>query len=135
MFLIDTNVISALRKPERNLEVAAWVAWVGGEELYLSAISVMELQRGVDRLRARDAKQARVLARWLNAVLGEYDDRILPVTVPIARRWGSLAHKIGASGFDLAIAATALEHGLTVATRNISHFTPTGVPTVDPFAR
>lgn len=93
----------------------------------------MELQRGVERLRGRDEMQAEILDRWLGAVLTDYGERILPVTIPVARRWGLLAQEIGNSGFDLAIAATALEHGLIVATRNTAHFAPAGVETVDPF--
>lgn len=134
MLLLDTNIISAMRRPDRNPRVAAWAASVAPEDFFLSVVSVMELQRGVDRLRGRDESQAAILDRWLDAVLTDYDARILPLTIPIARRWGRLAHTIGNSDLDLAIAATALEHGLTVATRNVAHFAPAGVATLDPFA-
>ena len=70
---------------------------------------------------------------WLDTVLRTYERRILPVDIAVARRWGRLSQRIGNKGLDLAVAATALEHGLTVATRNVSDFEPTGVPVLDPF--
>jgi predicted nucleic acid-binding protein len=73
------------------------------------------------------------LATWLDMMLRAYEGRILPIDVAIARRWGRLSDRIGNKGLDLAIAATALEHGLTVATRNVSHFVPTSVPVINPF--
>lgn len=134
MILLDTNIISAMRRPDRNPQVAAWAASAASDAFFLSAISVMELERGVERLRDRDRAQARILDRWLDAVLTGYGDRILPLTTPIARRWGKLAQQLGNISLDLAIAATALEHDLVVATRNVAHFTPASVATVDPFA-
>lgn len=134
MLLLDTDVISALRRPDRNPRAASWVARNEVEGLFLSVASAMEIERGVWRLRGKDPDQADLLAEWLARVLAEYGERILPMTTPVARRWGRLAATIGNSNLDLAIAATALEHGLTVVTRNVSHFTPTGVATIDPFA-
>lgn len=134
MILLDTNIISAMRRMDRHPRVAAWAASFASGSFFLSAISVMELERGVERLRERDRAQARILDPWLNAILTDYNDRILPLTTAIARRWGLLAHRIGNNSLDLAIAATALEHGLTVATRNVTHFAPTGAATLDPFA-
>lgn len=133
MILLDTNIISAMRRPDRNPQVAAWAASIAAEDFFLSVVSVMELQRGVERLRRKDKAQAKRLDEWLDAVLTGYSERILPLTIPVARRWGRLAQQIGNSDLDLAIAAAALEHGLIVATRNVSHFEPTGVATVDPF--
>ena len=133
MILLDTNIISAMRRPDRHPQVAQWVASVAEGAFFLSAISVMELERGVERLRERDAAQARMLDAWLDAVLTAYSDRILPVTTPVAKLWGRLAHRIGNRSLDLAIAATALDRGLIVATRNVAHFAETGVKTVDPF--
>lgn len=134
MILLDTNIISAMRRLDRHPSVAAWAASFANGAFFLSAISVMELERGVERLRERDKAQARVLDRWLDAVLTDYSDRILPLTTPIVRRWGLLAHRLGNKSLDVAIAATAVEHGLAVATRNVAHFAPTGAATIDPFA-
>ena len=84
-------------------------------------------------LRKRESSFARDLAYWLDRVLAWYSDRILPVDTATARRWGRLSATHGHDGTDLLIAATALEHGLTVVTRNVRHFQPTGVPIVSPF--
>jgi hypothetical protein len=102
--------------------------------LFLSTITVGEIERGVERQRDIDPPYAERLVAWLERSLEGYRDRILPITIPIARRWGRLSVMIGHSGVDLLIAATALEHGFTVATRNVRHFAPTGVPVENPFA-
>ena len=133
MILLDTNVISAMRRPDRNTAVAAWAASIEDDGFFLSVISVMEIERGVARLRAKDSLQADMLQRWFTIVLNDYEERILPLSIPIARRWGQLSQQAGNSGADLAIAATALVHGLTIATRNISDFEGTGAATVNPF--
>ena len=83
----------------------------------------------------RNPAFAEELGRWLDRVLGWYGDRILPVTLPVARRWGRLSATLGHGGADLLIAATALEHGLMVVTRNARHFEPTGVQVLNPFGR
>ena len=127
-------MISALRRADRNPAVAAWSKIQEPLQVFLSVITVTELQRGVDRLEGTDPRQAQILARWLETVLEAFGDRILPLTVKSARRWATLSVKIGNRSLDLAIAATALEHGLIVATRNVAHFKPTGVATIDPFA-
>ena len=133
MYLLDTVIISELRKRQRDANVAAWVASVGNDDLHLSTVTTYEIQLGIERQRAVDPPFADDLARWLDLVVRAYGDRILPLTVAITRRWGRLAAQIGHRELDLAIAATALEHGLTVVTRNVSHFAPTGVATLDPF--
>ena len=91
-----------------------------------------EVERGVTRQQHRDPAFAGALAAWLDSVLTLYGDHILPVDVASARRWGRLSHTLGHDSADLFIAATALEHGLTVATRNVRHFQPAGVPVIDP---
>jgi predicted nucleic acid-binding protein len=88
--------------------------------------------RGIRQQQRRDPSFARDPALWLDRVLAWYGDRILPVDAATARRWGQLSATIGHDGADLLIAATALEHGLTVVTRNVRHFEPTGVPIVSP---
>ncbi len=133
MYLLDTNVLSELRKPRRNPGVASWVRTVPGSELYLSAITISEIERGIERQRTVDPAFAEQLTEWLEFTLRAFGDRILPLTVNIARRWGRLAAQIGNKEADLAIAATALEHGLTVVTGNTKHFHRTGVKLLDPF--
>lgn len=132
MYLIDTDLLSALRKRERNPGVARWIADQRAIELYLSVVSIGEIERGLAAVEGRDPMFAAQLEDWLDALLRHYGDRILPVDLSVARRWGRLSRKAGNAGPDLVIAATALEHGLTVVTRNTRHFEPTGVPVLDP---
>ena len=110
-----------------------WINSVAPTTLFFSAVTIAEIERGIERERSIDPKFAAELASWLDVTLRAYGERILPLTVAIARRWGRLAAQIGNRELDLAIAATALEHGLTLVTRNVSHFTPTGVATLNPF--
>src|SRR5439155_23000089 len=101
---------------------------------FLSTITVGEIERGIERQRRQDPAFAEALLAWLERSIAAYQDRILPVTIAVARRWGRLSARIGHDGADLMIAATALEHGLIVVTRNLRHFVQTGVPVEDPFA-
>ena len=133
MYLLDTDVLSSLRKRKRDPNVVAWIGSVAPADLFLSAITIGEIERGIERQRTVNPTFADELAGWLDVTLRAYDERILPMRVDIARRWGRLAAQIGNQGIDLAIAATALEHGLTVVTRNVSDFEPTGVATLNPF--
>ena len=100
--------------------------------MFLSVVSVGAIERGIVRQRHRDPAFARVLAAWLDSVLVLYRERILAVDLSTASRWGRLSGALGHEGADLLMAATALEHGLTVVTRNVRHFEPTGVPVLDP---
>ena len=134
MFLLDTDVLSDLRRRERNPRLVRWVSGQRTADLYLSVVSIGEIERGIARKRSRDPAFARVLADWLDNLLALYGERILAVDLTAARRWGRLSATIGHAGADLLIAATALENGLTVVTRNARHFEPTGVPTLDPSA-
>ena len=133
MFLIDTDVLSALRRRDRHPELVRWLQAQRTADLYLSAVTVGEIERGIARQQRRDPSFARELSLWLDRVLAWYGDRILGVDVPTARRWGRLSGDLGHDRADLIIAATALEHGLTVVTRNLKHFEPTGVPVFNPF--
>lgn len=135
MFLLDTVVISEFRKPpqQRNRNVVQWIGRAPSQDLFVSVLTIGEIERGIERERQTKAAFSENLQAWLDVILRAYEGRILPVTVGVARRWGRLSHQIGNKGLDLAIAATALEHGLAVATRNVSHFAPTGVAIINPF--
>src|SRR5687767_12470647 len=133
MYLLDTVVLSELRKRRRDANVVAWIAAVGTADLFLSAVTVAEVERGIERQRKVNPTFADELANWLDMIVSAYGDRILPVTVAVARRWGRLAARVANKDMDLAIAATALEHRLTVVTRNVADFTAASVATLDPF--
>ena len=133
MYLLDTDVISELRRRRRNRNVVAWISNVSAADLFLSVVTIGEIELGIARQRVRNPSFAKDLADWLEVTLRAYEERILPLTVGIARRWGRLAAQLGNKQLNLAIAATALEHGLTVVTRNVSDFEPTGVTVLDPF--
>ncbi|EDY39008.1 PilT protein, N-terminal domain protein [Cyanobium sp. PCC 7001] len=133
MFLIDTMVLSELRLRRRDPGVVAWIGRQRPEDCFLSVVSIGEIERGIARRRTTDERVAAQLAGWLDQLLRLYGDRLLPVDVGVARRWGQLSAEIGHDGADLLIAATALERGLTVVTRNLRHFTPTGVQTLNPW--
>jgi predicted nucleic acid-binding protein len=135
MFLIDTVTLSELRRRERNPMVVAWFERQRTTDLFLSVISIGEIERGIARQRTADPDFAGALATWLDQVLSLYGERIVPFDLATARRWGALSASHGNDSADLMIAATALEHGLTVVTRNVSDFTPTGVSVLDPFVR
>lgn len=135
MFLLDTDVLSAHRRPDRAPLISNWLARQRTADLHLSVVSVGEIERGIARQRSRNPPFAETLADWLDRVLVLYGDRILGIDAATARRWGRLSALIGHEGADLLIAATALEHGLTVVTRNTRHFEPTGVPVLDPSDR
>src|SRR5690606_21792781 len=96
--------------------------------------SLSEIERGIERQRRVDPLFAMRLERWLELTVRAYGDRIIPLGIKEVLRWGRLSARIGNRDPDLAIAATALEHGLTVVTRNVAHFTSTGVAVFDPFS-
>ena len=131
MILLDTVVVSELRKARPNPRVIAWMRGLNEADVFLSVVTIGEIERGIRKL--RDVDFANTLTRWLEDLLRFYGDRILPITPDIARRWGRLSADLGNEGADLLVAATAAAHGLTVATRNVRHFAPTGVPVFDPF--
>ena len=132
MFLVDTDVLSALRKRERHPDIVRWVSRQRSTDLYLSVVSVGAIERGIVRQQRQAPGFARDLAEWLDSVVRLYGERVLAVDLSTARRWGRLSGALGHESADLLIAATALEHGLTVVTRNVRHFEPTGVPVLDP---
>ena len=132
MFLLDTDVMSALRRRDRNPETVRWVDGQRTADLYLSVVTVGEIERGITQQQLHNPSFARDLSVWLDRVLVWYGDRILPVDTGTARRWGQLSATIGHDSANLLIAATALERGLTVITRNVRHFEPTGVAVLNP---
>ncbi len=132
MFLLDTDVLSALRRRDRNPRLVRWVEAQPTSDLHISVVTVGEVERGITQQRRRNPAFADEVAAWLDRVLSWYGDRVLPVDTATARRWGRLSATMGHSGPDLLIAATALENGLIVVTRNVRHFEPTGVPTLNP---
>ena len=112
------------------------IRWLHGrpaDDLFLSAVTIGEIERGIVRQREQDPVFAEALELWLDRTVEIYGDRILPVDTRVGRRWGGLSARIGNEGADLLIAATALEHGLVVVTRNIRHFERTGVEIINPF--
>ena len=133
MYLIDTVVLSELRKSRRDPTLVAWFERQRTADLFVSVISIAEIERGIVRQRKRDPIFAVALASWLDKVQTLYGERILAFDLQAARRWGVLSAAIGNESADLMIAAIALEHGLMVVTRNVSDFDPTGVPVLDPF--
>lgn len=137
MYLIDTNIISEARKKDKaDLGVQRFLARVTAEEtpIYLSVVTIGELRRGIELIRHRgDILQAQQLEAWLQTVLTEYADCILPLDEEIAQRWGRLRVPHPEHALDKQIAATALIHRLTVVTRNQRDFEATGVRVLNPF--
>jgi len=132
-FLLDTNVLSEARKGARaNVRVSTWIR-VHRDRLYLSVLVTGEVRRGIETIRRRDAVAATRLERWLREVETGFEDRILPIDAGVADRWGRLAAERPVSTIDGLLAATALVHGLTLATRNVRDVAATGVPCVNPF--
>lgn len=133
MLILDTNVISALRRPERRPQVAAWLRRQEEESLFLSVITVGEIERGIAKQVNLNAAFAAELNSWLERTTGIFADRVLPFGTTEARIWGQLSARLGHDGADLMIAATALARGAVVVTENVSDFAPTGVAVENPF--
>ncbi|TGN55584.1 type II toxin-antitoxin system VapC family toxin [Paracoccus liaowanqingii] len=133
MFILDTNVISAVRRPDRAPKVAAWLVDKPEQQLFISVITLGEIERGIRKQKSRDPAFADDLRVWLDQTVLLFSDRLLPFCAEDARIWGHLSAEIGHSGADLMIAATALRHGATVVTGNTKDFEPTGVSLENPF--
>lgn len=133
--ILDTNVISGLRKPAQYPEVANWLRGQREADLFLSAITLGEIERGVVLQEKKNPEFAQALRTWLNATELQFSDRILEFSARDARTWGALSATLGHAGADLMIAATALNNDARVATRNTTDFIPTGVSVVNPFDR
>lgn len=133
MFLVDTNVVSELRKPRPHPRVIAWLRDVPDRDLFLAAVTVGELQAGVEITRRQDTTKAEEIEAWIEQISSVWN--ILPMDAKAFRYWARLMH--GRSGDlieDAMIAAIAHVHDLTVVTRNVHDFAPLGVRTLDPFA-
>jgi predicted nucleic acid-binding protein len=133
MYILDTNVISAVRRPDRAPQVAAWLRGKAEQDLYLSVITLGEIERGIRQQDALDPAFARDLRTWLDRTVLIFADRLLPFEAEDARIWGRLSADIGHPGADLMIAATALRHDAIVVTGNPSDFAPTGASIENPF--
>ncbi len=132
-YLLDTNVISEIRKEHSDARVKAWFAATGAHELYLSVLTVGEIRHGIERLRRRDPAQTGVFEVWLTALQRDFAERLLPVTAEIADQWGRLGVPDRISTVDGLLAATALVDGLTLVTRNTGDLVRTGVRLLNPF--
>jgi len=134
MFLLDTNVLSELRKGTRaNEQVRSWFMDVADQDLFLSVLVAGELRQGVERVRLRDATQAEHLERWLQRLVDDYADRLLTVDTHVAELWGRLNVPDPIPAIDGLLAATAIVHDLTLVTRNVKDVNRTGVRLLNPF--
>jgi predicted nucleic acid-binding protein len=134
VYLLDTNVVSELRKPKPHQGVVAWVQNASEENLHLSAVTVGEIQAGIEITREQDAPKAREIEAWLDSVAETYN--VIPVDAHIFRRWAQLMHRRPDHHLENAlIAATALVRGLSVVTRNVDDFKLFGVSLINPFTK
>ena len=132
MFLLDTNVVSEFRRPRPHGAVMAWAERIPDHQLHLSAVTLGELQAGIEITRERDPEKAAEIGAWVDRIAELY--RVLPVDGRAFRTWASLMHRQPTDlGLDALIAATAIVHGLTVATRNVRDFQRFGVAVFDPW--
>lgn len=136
-FILDTNVLSELRRPDKaNATVAAWASSVPTTSVFLSVVTILEIEVGTLSVGRRDEAQGKVLRGWIDRqVLPRFEGRIIPIDTAVAQRSARLHVPDPHAERDALIAATALVHGLTVVTRNITDFEPTGVRTLNPWSQ
>jgi predicted nucleic acid-binding protein len=133
-YLLDTNVISEIRKgPRCNRAVASWIAEVSTAEIYLSVLTLGEIRKGIENIRRRDKASAEVLERWFQELEESLADHILPVDQAIAEQWGRFNVPDPLPMLDSFLAATASVYGLTLVTRNLKDVERTGVDCLNPF--
>lgn len=131
-YLLDTNVVSELRKQRPHGGVVAWLESLDDDQLYLSAVTLGEIQAGIELTREQDPDKAKEIEAWLELVAGAYN--VLPMEAATFRAWARLMHRKSDTLYeDAMIAATARVHGLTVATRNVSDFNALGLEVFNPF--
>src|SRR5690348_3376720 len=134
-YLLDTNVLSETRKRQPTVGVAEWIAATPSDRMHISVLTLGEIERGIARNRSRgDQDQVAALERWLQVLQAGFEDRILPVSLPVATAWGRQPQKQPLPPIDALIAATAQVHGLTVVTRNVQAYEQAGIPVLNPFA-
>jgi predicted nucleic acid-binding protein len=134
-YLLDTNVLSETRRRQPAAGVASWIAATPPDRLYVSVLTLGEIEQGIARVRGRgDRSQASALENWLHDVETGFEDRILPVTLRVAAAWGRQQQAQPLPVIDALIAATAQVHSLTVVTRNVKDFEQAEVQILNPFA-
>jgi len=132
MYLLDTNIVSELRRVRPHGAVLAWIAPIEDADLHLSAVTLGEIQAGIELTREQDPGKAATLELWANQVAEAYN--VLPMTADVFRLWAKLMHKQSNTVYeDAMIAATALAYQLTVVTRNVNDFERFGVKILNPF--
>ncbi|MEY2890550.1 MAG: Toxin FitB [Pseudomonadota bacterium] len=132
MYLLDTNVVSELRKPRPHGAVLAWLAALDDAQLHVSVVTLGEIQAGIALTREQDADKAEEIEAWLALMAGAYN--VLPMDAAAFRAWARLMHRQSNTLYeDAMIAATATVHGLVVATRNVADFKALGVEVLNPF--
>jgi predicted nucleic acid-binding protein len=132
-YLLDTNALSELRKRRPDPRVMGWFDTAPKAELYLSCLTIGEIRRGIERLRHKDEVQAKAIERWLAGLRRFYQDRIVPIDIEIAERWGRLSAAATLPAMDGLLAATALTRDWTVVTRNVADFAPSGARVLNPW--
>jgi len=133
-YLIDTNIISELRKGAKcDRNVAFWFESIVDADIYLSVLVLGEIRRGIERARPKDPAQTRALEKWLADVVNSFAERILPIDQMVADEWGRMSAKRPLSTTDALLAATAKVHGLILATRNIVDVADLGADVLNPF--
>lgn len=132
MYLLDTNIISEIRKPKPHGAVVAWIEAMPESELFISAVTIGEIQLGIEKTREQDVVKAKTISDWLDQVIGLYC--VIPMDANIFKVWGQLMHRESDTVMeDAMIAATALTHHLTVVTRNVKDFKRFNVNILNPF--
>ena len=132
-YILDTNVVSALRRSDRAPRVASWLMAQTEADLFISAITIGEIERGIHQQERRNPAFAQDLRAWMDQTVSVFADRLMPFTAADAVIWGDLSARIGHNGADLMIAAQALRRDATVVTGNTRDFLPTGAAVFDPF--
>lgn len=133
MILLDTAILSELCQCQPSPEVMQWLEGLRDSEIFLSVVSIGEIERCLEKNPVSSSEFSVSLTRWIEDLLRLYGDRILPITPAISRCWGGLAAQLESGDADLLIAATALAHGLQIASPNATRFAPMGVEVINPF--